>query len=190
VWEWIATSGPRGCLRIGILLFPEHRGKGLGTAAQRLLTDYLFSTPRPTGWRRPPRPTTSLSSGRWRRRDSSARACCAARDSCVADGETACCTPACVTTQSHLYEPSERSSPVQSYPVLRGSVEDVADRRLVAHLPSRHRTPVRSWGVAAANARPHGSTPRRATRTVVATLAPRRRRRTRGRRSPRSLPRR
>jgi ribosomal-protein-alanine N-acetyltransferase len=44
VWEWIATSGPRGCLRIGILLFPEHRGQGLGTAAQRLLADYLFST--------------------------------------------------------------------------------------------------------------------------------------------------
>ena len=26
------------------MLFPEHRGKGLGTAAQRLLADYLFST--------------------------------------------------------------------------------------------------------------------------------------------------
>jgi RimJ/RimL family protein N-acetyltransferase len=44
VWRWIATSGPRGCLAIGILLLPEHRGKGLGTAAQRLLADYLFST--------------------------------------------------------------------------------------------------------------------------------------------------
>jgi RimJ/RimL family protein N-acetyltransferase len=44
VWEWVATSGPHGCLRIGILVFPEHRGKGLGTAAQRLLADYLFST--------------------------------------------------------------------------------------------------------------------------------------------------
>jgi hypothetical protein len=69
-------------------------------------------------------------------------------------------------------------------------VGDVADRRLVAHLPSRHRTRIRSWVVAAANERPHGSTPRRATRTVVASLAPRRRRRTRGRRSPRWLPRR
>jgi GNAT superfamily N-acetyltransferase len=28
----------------GVLLFPEHRGKGLGTAAERLLADYLFST--------------------------------------------------------------------------------------------------------------------------------------------------
>ena len=41
----IVTSGPRGgCFQIGIVLFPEHRGKGLGTAAQRLLADYLFST--------------------------------------------------------------------------------------------------------------------------------------------------
>ncbi len=43
-WKWIATSRPRGCLQIGILLFPEHRRQGLGTAAQRLLADYLFST--------------------------------------------------------------------------------------------------------------------------------------------------
>lgn len=43
VWKSI-TSGPRGCLQIGILLFPEHRGKGIGTAAQLLLADYLFST--------------------------------------------------------------------------------------------------------------------------------------------------
>jgi ribosomal-protein-alanine N-acetyltransferase len=44
VWKWITTAGPRGCLEIGILLFPEHRGSGRGTAAQRLLADYLFST--------------------------------------------------------------------------------------------------------------------------------------------------
>lgn len=44
VWKSIATSGPRGCLQVGILLFPEHRGKGLGTTAQRLLAEYLFST--------------------------------------------------------------------------------------------------------------------------------------------------
>ena len=43
-WRWIDLSGPRGCARIGILLFPEHRGMGLGTAAQRLLADHLFST--------------------------------------------------------------------------------------------------------------------------------------------------
>lgn len=43
-WKSIAVPGPPGCLQIGILLFPEHRGKGLGTAAQRLLADHLFST--------------------------------------------------------------------------------------------------------------------------------------------------
>jgi RimJ/RimL family protein N-acetyltransferase len=30
-------------LNIGIALFPEHRGKGYGTAAQRLLAEYLFA---------------------------------------------------------------------------------------------------------------------------------------------------
>jgi [ribosomal protein S5]-alanine N-acetyltransferase len=29
---------------IGIALFPEHRGHGVGTAAQRLLVEYLFDT--------------------------------------------------------------------------------------------------------------------------------------------------
>ena len=31
-------------LEIGIALLPEHRGRGYGTAAQRLLVDYLFET--------------------------------------------------------------------------------------------------------------------------------------------------
>jgi RimJ/RimL family protein N-acetyltransferase len=45
VWKWLAASGPRGgCAEIGILLLPDHRGKGLGTAAQRLLAGYLFAT--------------------------------------------------------------------------------------------------------------------------------------------------
>jgi Acetyltransferase (GNAT) domain len=44
-WRSIETGGPRpSCLEIGALLFPEHRGRGLGTAAQRLLTEYLFAT--------------------------------------------------------------------------------------------------------------------------------------------------
>jgi [ribosomal protein S5]-alanine N-acetyltransferase len=44
-WRTIATGGPDcGCLEIGALLFPEHRRQGLGTAAQRLLTGYLFAT--------------------------------------------------------------------------------------------------------------------------------------------------
>ena len=45
VWR---TAGPAppvgGCFQIGILLLPEHRGRGLGTVAQRLLCEYLFST--------------------------------------------------------------------------------------------------------------------------------------------------
>ena len=44
-WRTVAGGGPHGgCLEIGILLFPEHRGRGVGTAAQRLLVDYLFAT--------------------------------------------------------------------------------------------------------------------------------------------------
>jgi [ribosomal protein S5]-alanine N-acetyltransferase len=31
-----------GCFEIGIALLPEYRGRGLGTAAQRLLVNYLF----------------------------------------------------------------------------------------------------------------------------------------------------
>jgi [ribosomal protein S5]-alanine N-acetyltransferase len=39
------TVGPDGgCLEIGALLFPEHCRQGVGTAAQRLLTEYLFAT--------------------------------------------------------------------------------------------------------------------------------------------------
>jgi RimJ/RimL family protein N-acetyltransferase len=43
-WKPLSTSGPVVCVQIGILLLPEHRGMGLGRAAQRLLADYLFST--------------------------------------------------------------------------------------------------------------------------------------------------
>ena len=44
-WRTIKAGGPDGgSLEIGILLFPEHRGRGLGTAAQRQLVDYLFAT--------------------------------------------------------------------------------------------------------------------------------------------------
>jgi RimJ/RimL family protein N-acetyltransferase len=44
-WRAIKAGGPEGgCLEIGALLFPEHRGRGLGTAAQRLLVEYLFAT--------------------------------------------------------------------------------------------------------------------------------------------------
>jgi ribosomal-protein-alanine N-acetyltransferase len=44
-WRTYKTGGPEaGCLEVGALLFPEHRGRGLGTAAQRLLAGYLFAT--------------------------------------------------------------------------------------------------------------------------------------------------
>lgn len=34
---------PGTCYEIGLALLPEHRGRGLGTATQRLLVEYLFS---------------------------------------------------------------------------------------------------------------------------------------------------
>jgi [ribosomal protein S5]-alanine N-acetyltransferase len=44
-WRSIETGGPKaGRLEIGALLFPERRGQGHGTAAQRLLAEYLFAT--------------------------------------------------------------------------------------------------------------------------------------------------
>jgi ribosomal-protein-alanine N-acetyltransferase len=44
-WRVVKRGGPDGgCLEIGVLLFPEHRGRGIGTAAQRLLVEHLFRT--------------------------------------------------------------------------------------------------------------------------------------------------
>lgn len=43
-WRSISISGPQGVFEIGIMLLPDHRGKGYGTIAQRLLADYLFAT--------------------------------------------------------------------------------------------------------------------------------------------------
>ncbi len=42
--ELARHTPPAGSLDVGILLVPEHRGRGVGTEAQRLLADYLFST--------------------------------------------------------------------------------------------------------------------------------------------------
>jgi RimJ/RimL family protein N-acetyltransferase len=42
-WRQCDRSGP-GVWEIGVLIDPECRGRGAGTAAQRLLVDYLFST--------------------------------------------------------------------------------------------------------------------------------------------------
>jgi RimJ/RimL family protein N-acetyltransferase len=41
---WFSVKPSSGALEIGIALFPEHRGHGRGTAAQRQLVEYLFST--------------------------------------------------------------------------------------------------------------------------------------------------
>jgi RimJ/RimL family protein N-acetyltransferase len=42
---WVAWRPlPFGNHEIGCALFPEYRGQGLGTAAQRLLVEYLFAT--------------------------------------------------------------------------------------------------------------------------------------------------
>lgn len=36
--------GETGNLEIGIGVFPEHRGRGIGTEAKRQLVDHLFAT--------------------------------------------------------------------------------------------------------------------------------------------------
>jgi [ribosomal protein S5]-alanine N-acetyltransferase len=42
-WKEVHRGGSPGtCFEIGAALLPEHRGRGLGTAAQRLLVDHLF----------------------------------------------------------------------------------------------------------------------------------------------------
>lgn len=43
-WVGWRTVGQFGNFEIGIQLFPEHRGRGIGTQAQRLLVDYLLET--------------------------------------------------------------------------------------------------------------------------------------------------
>lgn len=42
-WRQIPTSMSSYCWNLGILLVPEHRGRGRGTQAQRLLVRYLFA---------------------------------------------------------------------------------------------------------------------------------------------------
>lgn len=45
VWRKVTYGTPLWwCWNIGIALLPEHRGKGIGTAAQRDLVAYLFDT--------------------------------------------------------------------------------------------------------------------------------------------------
>jgi ribosomal-protein-alanine N-acetyltransferase len=45
VVDWRQNDRPgAGVWEIGVVIMPEHRGRGVGTAAQRQLVDYLFST--------------------------------------------------------------------------------------------------------------------------------------------------
>lgn len=44
-WVTWRAVGRFGNYEIGIALFPEHRGHGIGTTAQRLLVEHLFATP-------------------------------------------------------------------------------------------------------------------------------------------------
>ena len=44
MWRHGVLGTQAGVWEIGILLLPEHRGRGAGTAAQRLLVDHLFAT--------------------------------------------------------------------------------------------------------------------------------------------------
>jgi [ribosomal protein S5]-alanine N-acetyltransferase len=43
-WRQGVLDGRAGSFEIGVLLFPEHRGDGVGTAAQRMLVEHLFAT--------------------------------------------------------------------------------------------------------------------------------------------------
>jgi ribosomal-protein-alanine N-acetyltransferase len=78
-WRTIKTAGPEGgCPEIGVLLFPEHRGKGYGTAAQRLLAGYRFATTLANWVQSITDVENSLSSGRWSAPGSAVRASCGA----------------------------------------------------------------------------------------------------------------
>jgi [ribosomal protein S5]-alanine N-acetyltransferase len=88
-WKAVHRGGSPGvCFEIGIALLPEYRGRGLGTAAQRLLVDYLFRFTTVHRLEAGTTPTTSLSRRRWNASGWSGRACCARWPSETALGET------------------------------------------------------------------------------------------------------
>lgn len=43
-WRQGVLGTQAGVVEIGALIFPEHRGRGIGTVAQRKLVEYLFAT--------------------------------------------------------------------------------------------------------------------------------------------------
>ena len=65
--------GSFGNYEIGIVLFPEHRGHGIGTEAQRQLVSYLFSTTTAHRLQAGTVSTTSPSRSRWNASASNAR---------------------------------------------------------------------------------------------------------------------
>jgi GNAT superfamily N-acetyltransferase len=108
VFEWfgfrdpgpgVAGGSPGSCYEIGAALLPEHRGRGLGTAAQRLLVDHLF---RFTTVHRLEAGTDAgnvAEQKSWSASASPARASCARSPSATAPGGTACCTRCCATSR-------------------------------------------------------------------------------------------
>ena len=43
-WGCVGPRRPLGCVEIAVFVLPAHRGRGIGTAAHRLLAEYLFET--------------------------------------------------------------------------------------------------------------------------------------------------
>lgn len=96
------SIGSGGTLEIGIALFPDHRGKGVGTEAQRLLVSTCSARRRRTDSRREPRSATSLSSGHWNEWAFAERGCSGACTSEPATGETASCAAYAAAIRSAL----------------------------------------------------------------------------------------
>ena len=87
-WRKVQTGPIAWNWAIGIGLAAEFRGRGYGSEAQRLLARYLFAHTQVNRIEAPQKSPISLSSGRWRRRDSLARAYCAAPRSAKGGGTT------------------------------------------------------------------------------------------------------
>jgi ribosomal-protein-alanine N-acetyltransferase len=95
-WRSIPTGGPEvGCLEIGALLFPEHRSQGRGTAAQRLLVEYLFATTLANRVQAITNAENIANRKSWSASGSAGRASCAVWPSTVGAGTTAYCTRGC-----------------------------------------------------------------------------------------------
>jgi RimJ/RimL family protein N-acetyltransferase len=102
------TAGPDGgCLEIGALLFPEHRRHGVGTAAQRLLTEYLLATTLANRIQAITNVDNLAEQRALERIGFRREASCMASPSTVDARPTACSTPALETT------PRDRRSPVR-----------------------------------------------------------------------------